>query len=132
MKVKAISNCYQRLTHGGPCKYIRAGEVVDWQGTGKLPRCFEEVVAPVKAEDVKVETGVEAVPPSLHASDRNEQIVMATERMDHDDDAQWTSGLLPMMSTVSSILESLGFDPTVTRAELTVARPGFMREEKQQ
>lgn len=69
-----------------------------------------------------------AVHPNLQALPRDSQIQAAEERMDHAADEQWTSQGLPRVEAVSLILSALGFDPAVTRAEIKVARPGFVRE----
>lgn len=69
-----------------------------------------------------------AAAPSLKALDKDGQVIDALNQMDHAADEQWTSQGLPRIEAVSRILEARGFDPAVTRAEINVARPGFVRE----
>ena len=129
MKVRVIRRCAQPLEPGGPHPFLDLGDEVEWNCEGELPPCFEEVEEPDSADQtVAAETPPSAAPPILHALDRDSQIIMAFDRMDHSSSEQWTAQQLPRVEVVSYILHGLGFDPEVTRAELQVARPGFARE----
>jgi hypothetical protein len=64
-------------------------------------------------------------PVSLLESDRESVLLNALQKMDHEDNDQWTSNGLPLMDTVCE----LAGVPDLTRAELNAAAPDFRRQQ---
>lgn len=127
MKVRVIHDCYLPLKPGTRPKCLEGdtGQIVDWEGEEDepLPNCFERV-----DEKVRVAEDPISPPPNLMAQSRENQVMEALNRMDHEDDEQWTSQGLPQVKTVSEILAEIGYDTKTDRAEINVAIPGFARE----
>ncbi len=127
MRVRVVKKCIQPLSDGDRHKYMRPGEIHEWNRDCELPSCFVEIG---ESDDTEESAGADpqaAAPPSLHALDRDRQIEMALNELDKSDLTLWTSQGLPFVDAVSFKLEELGFDMEVTRAEINVAYPGFNR-----
>lgn len=131
-RIRVLSSCSQRLVDGGRVIPMRAGEEHDWSSAFPMPSCFERIDGP-EADDesddesAEVYSSTPAVS-SLQALSREEQISMASYRLDRDDLDLWTALGLPMVEAVSLELKALGFDPEVKRTDINVACPGFSRE----
>lgn len=130
MLVRVIEACSQPINRTGRIYMLREGRVVEWDRDGELPEKYFQVLesAGTSPEEVEVDTSIEAAPPSLHALDRDSQIIEALNRLDHKNSEHWTTQGLPRVDVVSFILDEMGFESEVTRAELNVARPGFCRD----
>lgn len=133
MRVRAIRECSQRLYDGDRIHILREGWEGDWKGSGELPKCFRRLsqngeVIPNEEDEPAKAAEKPPAPPMLHGLDRDSQIMEALNRLDHRDNGVWTSLGLPLVEAVSLELEALGFDPSVTRADINVASPGFQRE----
>lgn len=130
MRVRVTRNCYQPLEPSGRNKCLNEGVVVDWKmgPVEQLPGCFEPLAARPAPEPV-FEKPPQQASPMMEAFDRDAQIIEAMNRLDHGDEGLWTDAGLPRVEAISLELEALGFNSEVTRAEINVAQPGFVRRQ---
>jgi hypothetical protein len=137
IKCRVLRNCSQGTEPDGRHHFYRKGAIAEWYGPlDQIPTCFEPLEdsaagAPTGFPEAEKPKEQGPKPQSLKYLDRDSQIVQALEALDHGDKNLWTARgnfEIPRVEAVAMELETLGFSPEVTRQDIQVANPSFVRK----